>query len=145
MGIGRLSALPAPLQHALRLAYVGTRVTADRRSLRTWARLSAIPVHEGSGGRGVNVRLRPLGGRPVALRPSTSDADTVWGTFARRYHLPPPELTGVRRIWDPGANIGLTMADLARRYPDACVLGVELDADNAAPGASQHRRLGRAM
>jgi FkbM family methyltransferase len=106
-------------------------VTADLRSLRTWARLSAIEVHEGSGGRAVRVRLRPLGGQSIALRPSTSDADTVWGTFARRYHLPPPELDGIRTIWDLGANIGLTMADLAERHPGARVLGVELDADNA--------------
>ncbi len=78
------------------------------------------------------MRLRPLGGSEVLLRPSTSDVDTVWGTFAGRYHLPPPEAGEPRLIWDLGANIGLTMADLAVRHPGARVVGVELDSENAA-------------
>lgn len=35
-------------------------------------------------------------------------------------------------IWDLGANIGLTMADFAFCFPNARILGVELDADNVA-------------
>ena len=35
-------------------------------------------------------------------------------------------------IWDLGANIGLTMAHFAYGYPNARVLGLELDADNVA-------------
>ncbi len=68
------------------------------------------------------------------MRPSTSDVDTVWGTFAGRYHLPPPEVAGegLGLVWDLGANIGLTMADIAERHPGARVVGVELDAENAA-------------
>ncbi len=65
------------------------------------------------------------------MRPSTSDADTVWGVFARRYHLPPAEIGDPRLILDLGANIGLTMADFAVRYPRARVVGVELDDVNA--------------
>jgi FkbM family methyltransferase len=33
-------------------------------------------------------------------------------------------------IWDLGANIGLTMADLAFRFPHSYVVGVELDEQN---------------
>lgn len=113
------------------MGFVALRVTAGPRSFLTYLRLSLIRRHEGSGGRVVRVRLRPLGGREVLLRPSTSDADTVWGTFAGHYHLPPPEAGRLRLIWDLGANIGLTMADLAVRFPEARILGVEMDAENA--------------
>jgi FkbM family methyltransferase len=78
------------------------------------------------------LRLRPLGGREVRVRPGTSDLATVWDTFAGGYHLPPPELADPRTIWDLGANIGLTMAHFACRFPDARLLGVELDEANVA-------------
>jgi FkbM family methyltransferase len=35
-------------------------------------------------------------------------------------------------IWDLGANIGLTMAHFAYRFPHARIVGVELDARNVA-------------
>jgi FkbM family methyltransferase len=133
--VGRLLAsLPPSAQTLLRLAFVATRVTSGPRSFGTYVRLSRVRRHVGSGGRVVRLRLRPLGGREVLVRPSTSDVDTVWGTFAGRYHRPPPEAIdgGLRLVWDLGANIGLTMADLAERHPDARILGVELDAENAA-------------
>lgn len=133
--LGRLLAsLPAPLQTLMRLAYVAARVTKGPRSFVTYLRLSRIRHHAGSGGRVARIRLRPLGGRACLIRPSTSDVDTIWGTFAGRYHLPPGEASerGISLIWDLGANIGLTMADLAERYPAARVIGVELDPENAA-------------
>ena len=119
------------MQRALRLAYVGSRITGDLQSLRRYARLSAIEVHEGRAEATVDLRLRPLEGRSVAVRPSTSDVDTVWGVFGRRYHVPPGEVGDPRLILDLGANIGLTMADFAVRYPRARVVGVELDDVNA--------------
>ncbi len=133
MGHG-LAALPAPVQTLLRLAFVAARVTAGPRSFGTYVRLSRIRRHVGSGGRAVRLRLRPLGGQEVLVRPSTSDVDTVWGTFAGGYHRPPREAVdgGLRLVWDLGANIGLTMADLAERHPGARIVGVELDAENAA-------------
>ena len=132
--LGRLLAsLPSPLQRLLRLAFVAVRVTAGPRSFVTYLRLSRVRQHVGSGGRVVRMRLRPLGGREVRLRPSTSDVDTVWGTFAGRYHLPPPEAPQpLGLVWDLGANIGLTMADIACRHPEARIVGVELDSENAA-------------
>ena len=125
-----LSRLPPSVQQALRLAFVAARVTSGPRSFLTYVRLSRIHHHGGSKGRVVRVRLRPLGGREVLLRPSTSDADTVWGTFAGRYHLPPPETGEPGLIWDLGANIGLTMADMAVRFPRARIVGVEIDREN---------------
>lgn len=130
----RLARLPAPAQTLVRLAFVALRVTAGPRSFATYVRLTRIRRHVGSGGRVVRLRLRPLGGREVLVRPSTSDVDTVWGTFAGGYHRPPPEAlaNGPRLVWDLGANIGLTMADLANRHPGARIVGVELDSENAA-------------
>lgn len=129
-----LASLPAFAQEAIRLAFVALRVAHGPRSFATYLRLKRIPHHSGSQGRVVRMRLRPLGGRTVLLRPSTSDVDTVWGTFAGLYHRPPDEVdgAGVRLIWDLGSNIGLTMADLALRHPQARVIGVELDPENAA-------------
>lgn len=130
--LGRtLARLPAPVQQLLRLAFVALSVTAGPRSFLTFLRLSRIRRHEGSGGRVVGMRLRPLGGRRVLLRPSTSDVDTIWGTFAGAYHRPPPEAGEPGLIWDLGANIGLTMADMAVRHPYARIVGVELDRENA--------------
>ena len=105
-------------------------VVADASSLR---RARALDRGRTDDGRPVMVRVRPLHGTPVALRPATSDITVLWDTFLGNYHLPPRELgPRVFTIWDLGANIGLTMADLAVRFPDACVLGVELDEANAA-------------
>ena len=126
-----LARLPDPVQNTLRLAYVATRVTSDVRSLRTFARLARQPSR-GDSRSTVALRLRPLSGREVSVRPATSDLATVWGTFARRYHLPPPEIGSPGTILDLGANIGLTMAHYACLFPHAHVVGVELDGDNAA-------------
>ena len=132
--LGRLAAsLPGPAQTLARLAFIATRVTQGPRSFFTYLRLSRIAHHEGSRGKVVRIRLRPLGGRPMLIRPSTSDVDTIWGAFAGRYHRPPPEAEpDPRLIWDLGANIGLTMADLAERHPRARIVGLEMDPENAA-------------
>jgi FkbM family methyltransferase len=129
----RLAAsLPEPLQMLARLAFVASRITHGPRSFLTYLRLSRTAHHEGSDGKVVRIRLRPLGGRGVLIRPSTSDVDTIWGTFAGHHHRPPPEAGTPRLIWDLGANIGLTMADLAEQHPGARIIGLEMDPDNAA-------------
>ena len=57
--------------------------------------------------------------------------------------MPPPELTGpVRRAAIFGANLGLLLADLASRYPQARLLGVEADHDNAVLARRNLARLG---
>jgi FkbM family methyltransferase len=76
------------------------------------------------------VRMRDLGDRPVYLRPRTADYWAARATFADQYHMPPEELAP-KLIWDLGANIGLTAAHFAHRFPDARIVAVELDGRNA--------------
>jgi len=90
----------------------------------------------------LRVRAKVLGGQPVWLRPRSYD----WAAFDfahRGYHLPPDELAGpVEHVAVFGANIGLLAADLAARYPDARLLAVEPDLDNAALARRNLARLG---
>jgi FkbM family methyltransferase len=79
----------------------------------------------------VEVSLRGLD-HPVFLRPATTDADVAFGTLGRGYHLPHVTIPDDAVIIDLGANIGLTAADYASRYPRATVFAVEMDHDNAA-------------
>lgn len=112
------------------------RLASDRESLRRFAALRRKPpAADPATVEPVAVRARALGGREILVRPGTSDADTLWDALVRRYHLPPPEALrggGPRLILDLGANIGLTVAHLAEVFPAARVVGVELDAANAA-------------
>jgi FkbM family methyltransferase len=108
------------------------RLTADLRSYTNYRQLGRPSARRRRGGR-VQVRLRPLHGARVLLRPGTSDAAVVQNTFAGGYHLPPTDarLSVEPRILDLGSNIGLTVAHFAVLYPTARILGVEMDADNA--------------
>jgi FkbM family methyltransferase len=82
----------------------------------------------------VTMRVRPLGGAAVQLRPGTSDAQMLLETFRDRVHEPPREAVarGIRHIVDLGANLGITVAHNARVFPDAQIVAVELDPGNAA-------------
>jgi FkbM family methyltransferase len=103
---------------------------ADVRSRRDYLSLE----RRGASGGPVCVRVRPLGGAPFELRPGTTDALSLRDTFRDSVHPPPPEALrrGVRQIVDLGANIGATVAHNAMLYPEARILGVELDPDTAA-------------
>jgi FkbM family methyltransferase len=79
----------------------------------------------------VEIRLRALSGRPLWVRPGTTDLEVLWDTFVRQYHLPPAEAPPPRLILDLGANVGYTAAHLAALHPRARVLAVELDQANA--------------
>lgn len=78
----------------------------------------------------------------VWLRRGTSDP-VVWGeVFTGRYHVPPASMpVPPATVLDLGSNIGLTLADYRHRWPEALVVGVEMDAENVelamrnAPGA----------
>ena len=70
-------------------------------------------------------------GRPVYLRPGTSDERVAADVFSGRYHIPPVE-THPATVLDLGSNIGLTLADYQRMWPEAYIVGVEPDADNIA-------------
>ncbi|MGI8597514.1 MAG: FkbM family methyltransferase [Thermoleophilaceae bacterium] len=134
-----LRAVPEPLKERMRLAAAYVRLTSDRESLRRFAAMRrAAPADDPAAVEPVAVRARALGGREVLVRPGTSDADTLWDALVRRYHLPPPEAVsgggaaGPASVLDLGANIGLTVAHLSTLFPHAWVVGVELDAANAA-------------
>jgi FkbM family methyltransferase len=104
-------------------------IVSDVASLRMYWRLhTSAPLPDR-----VAIRLRSLSGETILLRPRTSDVHVVYDTFCGAYHLPPCELSDrdLVRIWDLGSNIGLTMADMAVRYPSARIVGVELDRENA--------------
>jgi FkbM family methyltransferase len=77
-----------------------------------------------------SIRVRTLENRVVYCRPKTSDVQVFDDTFIARYHLPPPELTEIRTILDLGSNIGLTIAHMAVVFPEARILGIELDEEN---------------
>lgn len=76
------------------------------------------------------VALRALGGARVWLRPGSADSDVAVGAFHGLYHLPSADLQSPRLIWDLGCNIGLTMRQMAAVFPDARIVGVDLDAEN---------------
>ena len=113
------------------VAYI--RVADDRRSYRELMRLRDVPAHDSEGETEAELRIGRLAGRPVVVREGTADVDTLWDVFVHGYHLPPARVQrrGMHLVWDLGANIGLTMADMALRWPEARVVGVELDGDNA--------------
>jgi FkbM family methyltransferase len=105
------------------------RVTDDLRSLARYLRLET----RWASGRPVAVRVRPLGGRVVWLRPATADAVTLRDTFRDGINvLPELESRRVRHAVDLGANIGITILQTAIRNPEARIVGVELDPENAA-------------
>jgi FkbM family methyltransferase len=125
---------PAILKRAVLRPFTLLRLTSDLRSYREYVRLRQAGEHTSEGETEVELHLAQLSGRPVWVREGTADVDTVWDVFIHHYHRPPARVQrrGVFLVWDLGANIGLTMADMAVEFPDARVVGVELDAANAA-------------
>ena len=103
------------------------RVAGDLASFRSLCRAARRGSDRGT----EKVGLRQLDGGRVEIRRGTTDPVVVSTTFVGRFHIPPRGLDDPRLIWDLGANIGLTMADLAHRYPQAEIVGVEMDRDNA--------------
>ncbi len=79
----------------------------------------------------VALRLRETGGAVMYCRPGTTDSTVLWDTFWNRYHLPPVILRPKAVILDLGANVGYTVAHMAALYPNATVIGVEMDKANA--------------
>jgi FkbM family methyltransferase len=134
--IERMLGAPYPLS---RLAHrVQRRLTVEWRK-RTYierreiAALAAWTRSEPARAEPFTVHVRMLNGAAVAVRPGTTDAGVLWSTFVGMHHLPPPEIDPrtIRVVWDLGANVGLTMAHYAVRYPLAQVFGVELDPTTA--------------
>lgn len=76
------------------------------------------------------LRIRQNGGKPVELRPCSSDCSCLLAVYYDQYHLPPSKLPENALILDLGCNVGYTVAHYACLYPGATVIGLEMDAGN---------------
>jgi FkbM family methyltransferase len=61
---------------------------------------------------------------------SAVDRDVFRYVFHNQYHLPPVTLTDAPVILDLGANIGLTIRHYQHLYPNARIIGYEMDTAN---------------
>jgi len=78
----------------------------------------------------VPLRLRPLGGKVLHVRPGTSDTAVIGHNYLKDHA--PFSGRDLRQICELGANIGAALAGYAVRHPKARLLGVEADPGNAA-------------
>ena len=69
---------------------------------------------------------------PLLCRPGTTDPHVLWDTFGAGLERPITALPPDANILDLGANVGYTAVDFALRHPEARIVAVELDEDNAA-------------
>jgi FkbM family methyltransferase len=105
-------------------------IFSDLNSVQEFRRLYNAPRSRTQSSAVAKFRLRALKGNYAYCRTAGSDINVFSDTFRKNYHLPPRELKAVRKILDLGSNIGLTMAHFAALFPEAHVLGIELDAGN---------------
>ena len=117
------------LLRPIRAAFTKLGVYSDFRSLLMHNRLLARSEELGSMSL-CAIRVRELNNHPVYCRPNTTDVNVFDDTFFGRYHLPPRELGPIRTILDLGSNIGLTVMHYAVLFPEARILGIEMDHDN---------------
>ncbi|MGE4427660.1 MAG: FkbM family methyltransferase [Solirubrobacteraceae bacterium] len=89
--------------------------------------------------RGVRAYTLRGSGRTIVLRHPMSDAWVVHEVLERHAYAPPPEvraaLAGLGRpprVADLGAHIGTTTLELLDAWPDASIVAVEPNPDNAA-------------
>lgn len=79
------------------------------------------------------MRVRVAGlSHPVLVRPARSDMWALWQVFGLgECALRSAALEPVRTIVDAGANVGYASLYYAQAYPDARILAIEPDAENA--------------
>jgi FkbM family methyltransferase len=77
-----------------------------------------------------SLRVKETKNHPLFCRPNTTDAQVLWDTFSRKYHLPPIDLDEDAVIVDLGSNVGYTMAHFAYLYPKSHIFGVEINSGN---------------
>ncbi len=109
------------------------RIVSDRRSLWRLLRLRLLPfTWRGRAPSAVPLRIRGLADRVVWVRPRTADVYGLLDVFLFGHNEPPPGLDHEAPlvIYDLGANIGLTMAHLAVLFPNAVIVGVEMQEEN---------------
>jgi FkbM family methyltransferase len=123
--------IPSPVKNVLRkLSYLS--MFSDWRSAVSYYRVN----HAGRDKplpSSMELKIRQLKHHPIRIRSHSTDARVVFSTFVHRFHLPPRGVMpdGAALILDLGSNIGCTIAHLACLYPEAAIVGVELDAGNA--------------
>ena len=120
----------------VRSFYGGMVVLADTRSRLRFLRLKRERRRRepAPADAAVPLQVKELGGHPFHLRPGTSDTAMVAYDFYYGHGRPPRQLHDLplRRLVELGSNIGGCLVDLAARYSDARLLGVEADPDNVA-------------
>ena len=77
--------------------------------------------------------------REVQLRPDTTDEQVFHETFVKQFHVPAEEIRPAT-VLDLGSNIGLTVAHYEVLWPNAEIIGVELDAENCVVARRNCRR-----
>jgi FkbM family methyltransferase len=77
--------------------------------------------------------------REVHLRPGTTDEQVFHETFVKQFHVPPEEIRPAT-VLDLGCNIGLTVAHFELLWPNAEIIGVELDSENCVVARRNCRR-----
>ena len=110
---------------ALRRRTLPLRAAGDARTLAlllTWRRLAPGPPRA--------LALRGVG--TFRMRPGRDRLDMLSDAVVWRFHLPPPEVVDAACVWDLGATLGYTAADLARRFPRAQLTAVEADPSTCA-------------
>jgi FkbM family methyltransferase len=90
----------------------------------------------------VAIAVKPLNGERVWCRPGTSDPWVLWDVFYHEFQQAPPEIEHPRCVVDLGANVGYTTAYYACRYPQARVIGVEMDHGNYETACQNTRVFG---
>jgi FkbM family methyltransferase len=95
-----------------------------------------------SGVQVVPVGFRSTRGSPILCRVGTTDSAVVRDTFGGLYQLPPHSIQNIRQILDLGSNIGATIVHYGHLFPDARILGVELDRGNYDLCLDNTRHLG---
>jgi protein-L-isoaspartate O-methyltransferase len=78
-------------------------------------------------------------GREVHPRPGTTDEQVFHETFIKQFHVPPEEIRPAT-VLDLGCNIGLTVAHFELLWPNAEIIGVELDSENCVVSRRNCRR-----
>jgi len=107
------------------------QVISSQQDISEFVHLWKIRQESGVQDNAVQLHIRQLNGQPVWVRPGTSDVRVLWDCYYKQYQLPPMPIRNNATILDLGANVGYTAASLGVRYPNARIIGVELDRDNA--------------
>ncbi len=83
-----------------------------------------------SGKANKETRVKIFGKTEIKLRGKSTDLSVLESTFIHKHHRSPFDLGVSPVIVDLGSNIGLTLLDYYYEYPQAKLIGVEMDAEN---------------